>query len=198
MKKFILCTMVLLLVLGTTGCKKEKIDITAENITVNTLLARPNGELKAATVEDFNKSYYDVKELKKYIEDQIDSYNDVTGGKKITVEDVQKINDKAVMILSYSGMDQYTAFNKVTCAYFTGGDKEIPYTLPATLLSVKGKTTDTNKVIANESLKILIITEPYEVVVEGTIKYYSDNAEYVDKNTIQSAKDGMTIIAYKP
>ncbi|MGB4658322.1 MAG: hypothetical protein WBI07_03965, partial [Mobilitalea sp.] len=170
MKKFILCTMMLLLVLGTTGCKKEKIDITAENVTVNTLLARPNGELKTATVEDFDKSYYDVKELKKYIEDQIDSYNDVTGGKKITVESVQKNNGKAVMILSYSGMDQYAAFNKVTCAYFTGGEQEIPYSLPTTLLSAKGKNTDTNKVIANESLKILMITEPYNVVVEGTVK----------------------------
>ena len=199
MKKLVLCTIMLLLVLGTAGCSREEIFITADEISVNTLLAKANGVLQVATVEDFDKSYYKLGELEEFVAKEIDSYNQIAGGEKITIDDVQIKGGKAIMLLSFTGMDQYTAFNDVTAAYFNGGIKDNPLELPTTLISTKnGSLASTAEVIQNEKYKVLVINEPYNVIVDGKVKYYSENAVLVDENTIQSVDEGMTIIVFKP
>ncbi|MBP1754394.1 MAG: hypothetical protein H6Q59_792 [Firmicutes bacterium] len=45
---------------------------------------------------------------------------------------------------------------------------------------------------------MLVINEPYDIIVDGTIKYYSENATYVDDNKLQGAAEGMTIVVFKP
>ncbi|MBP1754393.1 MAG: hypothetical protein H6Q59_791 [Firmicutes bacterium] len=113
MKKWFLCTILLLLVLGTAGCRKEEKFLTADDITTNTLLAKSNGVLQVATVEEFDQTYYKLSELKDFISKEIDTYNKAAGEDKITLDDVQLNGGKAIMLLTYSGMDQYAGFNDV-------------------------------------------------------------------------------------
>jgi hypothetical protein len=56
MKKLILCTIMLLFLLGAAGCRKEEVFISTENVTADTILAKSNGVLQVATVEDFDKT----------------------------------------------------------------------------------------------------------------------------------------------
>lgn len=199
MKKLILCTIMLLLVLGTAGCKKEEVFITADEVTVNTMLAKANGVLQVATVEDFNQTYYKISELEKFVKDEIDAYNQAAGEEKIRIENVQLQGGKAVMLLTYSGMDQYTNFNDVTAAYFNGGIEDNPLDLPSTLVNVKNDSlASTAEILQNNKYKILVMNEPYDIVVDGKIAYYSENATFVDDNKIQSAAEGMTIVVFKP
>ncbi len=199
MKKFTLCTMLLLFLLGTAGCNKEEKFITADEVTTNTILAKANGVLQVATVEDFDKSYYNLGELEAFIAQKIDEYNKKAGSEKIKVDDVRLKGGKAVMILTYSGMDQYASFNDVTAAYFNGGISDNPLDMPETLVSVKdGALASTQEVLQNGKYKILVMTEPYDIMVDGKIKYYSENAVLSEDKTIRSAEDGMTIVVFKP
>ncbi len=199
MKKLALFAMVLLLLPALTGCSGKEKSIKAENVTGSTMLARTDGRIQVATMENFDKSYYDIKELQGFVDKQISSYNKSAGGNKITIDKVNVINNKAVMLLTYSGMDQYATFNKVTAAYFNGGVKDIALALPATLVNAKDEAlASTKEVIANEKYKILVLTEPYHIVVDGKVKFYSENAKLVDSNEVEGASEGMTVVAYKP
>jgi hypothetical protein len=199
MKKLVLCTIMLLLVLGTAGCSKEEIFITTDEITSDTLLAKANGQLQVATVEDFDKSYYQLSELEEFVKNEIDLYNQSAGDAKVTMDDVQLRNGKAVMLLSYTGMDQYCAFNNAAAAYFNGGITDNPLKLPTTLINTKNESlASTEEVLQNEKYKVLVLNEPYNIIVDGKVKYYSENAKLVEDNIIQSTEEGITVIVFKP
>jgi len=96
-------------------------------------------------------------------------------------------------------MDQYASFNDVTAAYFNGGITENPLDMPETLVSEKdGSLASTQEVLQNGKYKILVMTEPYHIIVDGKIKYYSENAVLSEDKTIKGAEDGMTIVVFKP
>lgn len=196
MKKMFLCTALLLVTLA--GCTKEDLTLTSDKVSANTFLAKSTGELQVATVEDFDKDYYNLKELEDFVTTQIDAYNAKEGNKKITVNDVQKRDDKAIMILTYSGMEAYANFNEVTAAYFTGGISNIPMDLPSTLINTKNDSlASTEEILQNDKYKILVLNEPYTILVDGKVKYYSENATFVDDNTIQGAAEGMTVVVFR-
>ena len=199
MKKLFLCIILLLFLSGAAGCRKEEVFISSENLTADTLLAKSNGVLQVATMEDFDKTYYNLNELEGFITKEIDAYNQKAGDKKITVDEVRLHSGRAIMLLTYSGMDQYAAFNDATAAYFNGGISEVPLNLPATLVTAKnGSLASTQEILQDDKLKILVLNEPYDIMVDGTIKYYSEGATYVDKNKVQGAQEGMTIVVFKP
>ncbi len=199
MKKWILCAILLLFMVGAAACRKEDVNITADNVTTNTILAKSNGVLQVATIEEFDKSYYNLKELESFVANEIAVYNKAAGEEKISIDGVKLNKGKAVMLLTYSGMDQYANFNKVVAAYFNGGVSEVPMDLPTTLVSEKnGSLVSTQEILQNNKLKVLVLNEPYEIIVDGTIKYYSENATYVDDNKVQGAAEGTTIVVFKP
>lgn len=199
MKKLVLFTTMLLLILGLAGCSKEEKSIDADEVSTNTLLARSNGELQVATVEDFDKSYYNLDELKAFVKNEIDTYNQKAGTGKVKMDDVRQQGNKVIMLLTYSGMDQYATFNKVTAAYFNGGIGEVGLDLPTTLINTKnGSLASTQEIIQNKNYKILVLNnEAYDVIVDGNVKYYSENAVLKDDNKVQSAAEGMTVIVFK-
>mgnify|MGYP000877071342 CR=1 FL=1 len=199
MKKLIFSGILLLCLTGITGCTKEDLSLTAKNVEMDTLLAKSNGAVQAATVEEFDKDYYNLNELEEFVMEEINSYNQVSGGENVVMDELELKDGNAVMILSYTGMKHYAEFNKVMAAYFNGGNKEIPLELPGSLVDVKnGSAVNTVDVLHNEKLKILILDEPFDVVVDGAIQYHSDNAVIVDKNKLHGAAEGLTVIAYKP
>ncbi|MDD3174673.1 MAG: hypothetical protein PHF63_13605 [Herbinix sp.] len=198
MKKLAFSTIILMLILAVAGCSGKEKYLKADDVTVSTMLAKANGKIQVATVEDFDKAYYNVKELQDFIDGQVASYNKKAGAEKITVNSVDGINKKAVMLLTYSGMDQYAAFNDVTAAYFNGGVVDNPLTLPTTLVNAKDETlASTEEVLQNEKYKILVLTEPYNIVVDGKVKFYSENATLIDENEVKGGAEGMTIVVFK-
>jgi hypothetical protein len=199
MKKTAFCILVFLFLLGIAACSGKEKSIDIKDVKVSTLLARSNGEIQVASVEDFDKSYYNLKELQDFVDQQVTSYNSEAGAGMVTVDDVEIRNNKAILLLTYAGMDQYCAFNKVTAAYFVGGVKSITLTLPTTLITAGNEElASTEEVIADTNYRILILNEPYNIMVDGKVRYYSENATLIDKNEAQSAAEGMTIVVFKP
>jgi hypothetical protein len=125
--------------------------------------------------------------------------NKKTNGTNVTGDKVFLRDHKAVMRMTYTSMKHYSNFIRVTAAYFNGGVKDYPLRLPEKLVGAdNGKTIGTQEVIQNDKFRILVLYEPYDVIVDGKIKYYSDNAKIEDGNRIQTAKKGLTVIAFKP
>jgi hypothetical protein len=199
MKKLVLCTILLLFVLGTAGCSKEIKKISADDVTVSTILVKSNGKLQVATVEDFDKTYYKLSDLQDYIAKEVDDYNKANGEDKIKVDDVQLRDGKAIMVLTYAGMEQYATFNHLSAAYFNGGVDEVGLDLPTTLISTKNESlASTQEIIQNNKYKILVMNEPYHIIVDGKVKYYSENSKLIKDNKVQGAAEGMTIVVFQP
>ena len=198
MKKLVLCTMLLFLMMVTAGCTQEDLNIVAEDVTTNTFLAKADGLLQVATVEDFDKDYYELSELEAFIAKKINGFNDSADDKTVTIDSVSQRGDKAIMILSYPGMEAYANFNEVYAAYFTGGIEDVDLDLPATLINTKNDSlASTQEILQNNKYKILVLYEPYKIIVDGSIKYYSENSEYVDDNKVQGAAEGITVVVFK-
>ena len=145
-----------------------------------------------------SKDYYNLNELSEFVMGEINTII-VSGGENVIMDELERKDDKVIMILSYTGMKHYAEFNKVLAAYFNGGNKEILIELPNTLVNVKdGSTDNTRDVIQNEKIKVLIVEEPFDVIVDGKIQHHSDNATIVEKNKLKSAMEGTTVIVFKP
>ncbi|HWT76326.1 MAG TPA: hypothetical protein VN258_16630 [Mobilitalea sp.] len=198
MKRLVLCAIALLLMFGAVSCSKDKMIIKTDDISGNTFLAKANGQLQVATVEDFDKSYYKLSELEEFIKKQIDLYNQKSGKERVTINDIQEKDQKAIMILSYDTMESYSTFNDISAAYFNGGISEIALELPTTLINSKSNSlASTKEVLQNDKYKILVLNEPYNIIVDGSVKYYSEGASLTDNNEVQGAPEGMTIVVFK-
>lgn len=180
------------------GCTKDDLNIDVNEISQNTFLAMKNGELKVATVETFDKAYYQKDELAAFVKTETEEYNAKNSDDKVAIDEIVVNESKAAMLLSYNGMRAYSTFNEVPAAYFNGGLKDVALELPTTLISAKNEDlASTEEVILNEDYKILILYEPYEIVVEGKVKYYSSGATLLKDNRVQAAAEGLTIIVFK-
>lgn len=197
MRKSLLHVLLLMSLLIITGCSNSAQSIDTEKVTVNTILAKGNGTLQVATVEDFDKPYYNLSELKEFVSKEVEAFNKKAGDNKVKVDAVEQHGNKVIMLITYSGMDQYTAFNKVTAAYFNSGIENLQMTLPSTLKNASNDSvSSTQEIIKIAGHKVLVINEPYEIIVDGKVKFYSENAKLIDNNTI-SASEGTTVVVFK-
>ena len=199
MKRVLIGVISILSILMLAGCSKKEIFISTDNVTDNTILVKRDGSLYVAIAEEFDKSYYNLDELNEFITKEVNSYNDKQGSKEVTIEELELKNGKAVMILGYTKMAHYSAFNNVPAAYFSSDTENVALELPSQYLDAR-KNTQVDKDTAFKSGKnqVLVLYEPYEIIVEGDIRYYSDNATLVDESKLKSDSEEMTVVIYKP
>jgi len=198
MRRVLLNALLLLGMLTFAACSSREKSLNADEITVNTILAKANGVLQVAIVEDFDKPYYNVDELKAFVTKEIEAYSKKAGDGKVKLDEVKQKGNKVIMLMTYSGMDQYTAFNKVTAAYFNSGIENLKLALPATLKNTSNESvTATKEVIQTAGYKVLVLNEPYEIVVEGKVKYISENAKLLENDKVSSAAGQMTVVVFK-
>lgn len=198
MKSLLLNALLLLGLFAFAACSNKEKNLNADEITVNTILAKANGMLQVAIVEDFDKPYYNVEELKEFVKKEIEAYSKKAGDGKVKLDEVKQRGNKVIMLMTYSGMDQYTAFNKVTAAYFNSGIEDLKLALPATLKNTSNESiTATKEVIQTAGYKVLVLNEPYEIIVEGKVKYISENAKMLENDKVSSDTEQMTVIVFK-
>lgn len=198
MKRLLLNALLLLGLFAFAACSNKEKNLNADEITVNTILAKANGMLQVAIVEDFDKPYYNVEELKEFVKKEIEAYSKKAGDGKVKLDEIKQRGNKVIMLMTYSGMDQYTAFNKVTAAYFNSGIEDLKLALPATLKNTSNESiTATKEVIQTAGYKVLVLNEPYEIIVEGKVKYISENAKMLENDKVSSDTEQMTVIVFK-
>lgn len=199
MKKVILCIFVLLFLFGMTGCSQKEIKITAEDISENTLLVKGNGAIQMAIVEEFDKPYYNYSELEEFVKKEVTAYNDKVGGKEITIDEILLRDNKAIMLLSFSGMAHYSAFQNVAAAFFSANTENVTLELPDQYVSAKsGSKVDRVTAMKDGKSKVLVVYEPYKIMVDGKIKYYSGNGKYSEEDGTILSDEGTTVVIFKP
>lgn len=199
MKKIILYTTLIFAFIMLAGCSKEEIFLTSDDVVSNTLLLKRDGTIYVAIVEDFDKGYYNLAELNEFISSEVEAYNQKVGSKEVTIEELNIKNSKAVMILGYTKLEHYSAFNNIPAAYFSADTQNVALELPTQYIDTKSnKAVDRAAAMKSDKNKVLVLYEPYEIIVEGDIKFYSDNVTYVENNKARSKSEDVAVVVYKP
>lgn len=201
MKKVTLYIIMILCLAMLFGCKRKVPVLTIDDVQANTVLVKNDGTVQAATVEEFGEKYYDLSELNDFIIKQMDAYNRKAEVDAITLgtESLVLKDGNAVLVLNYANLEHYSKFNEVEANFLTmdaalSGEGELP---EAYISAEDGSFVSKEIALKNEKYKVLVINENTDVIVDGTIKYYT-NAVLVSKSKLQTAAEGETVVIYKP
>lgn len=198
MRRIFFSTALLLCLVMLAGCSKNK-EIDTKNIQKDTFLIKKDGSIEAGTVESFDKSYYNLEELEKYVTDKISKYNASKGTETIAKKSLELKGSNAVLVITYKTIDDYNGFNQTEARLLTADEAKSGNSgLPESFTAVKkNKTVTLDKALENKKYKVLILKEKLDVLLQGTIKYYSGGT-LVNKHNIEAADGGATVIIYKP
>lgn len=197
MKKFKLFSLICIMMITLSGCKKGEPSIKVSQIETNTMLVKSDGSLQVAIIEDFEKSYYDKDELKEYVKEAIDTFNQsVNNEKAVTLKTLEKRKENVIMVLNYQNFDYYAKFNEVEAYYYDGISNDVLNQLPDTLQCItEGESIEKGQMESIDQKKVIIVNEEYNLIIRGKIKYYS-NGTIVNSKEIQTVPEG-TIVIYE-
>ena len=208
-KKISLFLITLLSLMCLTACGDSlKVD-------KNTVYVKKNGKIIGASVESFDKNYYDTEELETYINEQVDEYLSDHEKKSVEVDKFSVEEGIAKLNIKYAGYEDYAEFNGVEM--FVGTVPQAMaagYNFDDTFLKVEdgklGSSLGRDELIEaseDSKYKVVILSEKVDVKVKGTVLYVSeDYTSLAAKNTVsialtEDALDGeelkLTYIIYK-
>lgn len=178
----------------------------------NTIYVQKRGKVTGATVENFDKEYYDPEELQEYVDQRVADYTADHGKKSVKVDSFSVEEGVAKLNIKYASCEDYAAFNGVELFAGTvpqamaagyGFDKEFLAVEKGVLSGVVGK----DAITADSDLKVVILNEKVDVKVDGTVTYVSaDYTTLKAKDTVgikvtEDAQDGeelaLVYIVYK-
>ena len=163
------------------GCGFEK------EADVTTLFVDKEGVLTQLLIEPLEDGSYTQSDLTAYINYEVDSYNKEHGEDSIIREE-SSISGRFVTIrLTYASAEDYARFNQVPCFQGTLAEAQAEgYSFNATFLN-KDNASLKGVVVLEEDpeYKILIIQEPGQIKVDGTIMYVSEEVTILDQSTAE-------------
>ncbi len=115
----------LLLLVTLTACGKKEENTEATTIEIrekdyigdtarNTIRLSPDGNVLEISVEDFSTITIDEKELKDYIQSEVDGYNTKLGVSKISFRQMKIEGNVVKLAISYSDLETYASFNRMS------------------------------------------------------------------------------------
>lgn len=186
MRKMISVGLVCLVMAGLiTGCGKSL------EANRDTVYVQKKGTVVSAAIADLDKDYYDEEELKSYIDERVEKYQEEHGKDSVKVDDFSVEEGTAKLFIKYAGCEEYEDFNEVTL--FSG---TIPqalaegYDFNAEFTAVEdGKAAGSadTKTIVDLDAKVIVLSEKVDVKVDGTVQYVS--SQY----TTMKEKDTVSI-----
>lgn len=186
MKKIISISLVCLLMTGLFSACGKSLEADRDTVYV-----QKKGAVIGAAISDFDKDYYDEEELKAFVEEKVQNYQEEHGKKSVKIDEFFVEEGVAKLYMKYAGCEEYQDFNDVTL--FSG---TVPQALAAGFdfntgfTEVKdGKAAGNveNKTVVDTDYKVVILSEKVDVKVDGTIQYMSS-----DYTTVK-AKDTVSI-----
>lgn len=191
---------VLGLVMGScllSGCRGDKDRLSAGDLERNTLSVSKKGLIQDAMVETFDKSYYSDGELKEYLEGVVASYNNTAGKDSVTMDSFKVEDGTASAVFTYQNIGHYKSLTESELAYQTLDDMEGE--LAGDFLDMEGNTIslDDIKGIKDASkYNVLVLQDAFDVIVEGTIQYYS-NCDVLGDSSVHTQGDAASVIIFK-
>lgn len=180
-----------------TGCKKGT-SLKLSDVSESTILLLGNGSMQGASVEEFDKSYYDKDELKEFIKNDIETFNAKDDhADAVELKDFNVADQTAKVLFSYKSIDLYNEYNSSNIQIMTMSEAIEGNVLPDTLLdAISGGEVAKADVTANSEYMVAVVNELINIKTEGNIKYYSE-AMLMNEQTAQSIEGKNTIIVYE-
>lgn len=198
MKKVTLVLLGTLFLVVMTGCGKNKVTITAEDVTTNTIVIKEDNTVQSSIVEDFDKEYYSQEELETFIKEEVTDYNEKNGEDQVKMHSIHFADEKASVVFNYNDIDDYSLFNGISAKLLTMSQalQEDSILSISEFVEVKsGDTVPRETALSKEDATVLIIQEPLEIKIDGTILYYS-NAQKEDKDVLQASGENITVVVF--
>lgn len=198
MKKSILISLLCFMVVFLFGCSQDK-TIDTKEVKTNTILLKNEGTVQAATVEIFDKDYYNSTELETFITEKINEYNGANTADSIALGSLEVKDGSAILLLNYKTLNDYNLFNE-TEVVFTSVEaaKSGSITLPEVFVSASdGAYVAPEVALKNNKYKFIVIKDNTEVIVDGKIKYFT-NGKLLSKSRFQASGESESVLIYKP
>jgi hypothetical protein len=198
MKKITLVLLGILLLIVMSGCGKDKVSISAEDVTTNTIVIKKDNTVQSSIVEDFDKDYYSKEELETFINEEVTDYNKKNGENQIEMHSIQVTDQKASVVFNYIDIEDYSVFNGTSAKLLTTAQALQEESILSVLEFVDSKTGDTvprEVALSKEDATVLIIQEPLDIKIDGTILYYS-NVVKSEKNVLQASGENLAIVVF--
>ena len=193
------------------GCNSKNVTITADKAKNNEIIVTESGALQGVIKEEFDKKYYNEKELKAFIKEDIEEFNN-ENGTKVKLNSMLVKEKNVYVVMDYKSTDEYNSYGEYNVSYLNA-DVAKDSKQVKDKLTVYGKDKTEHKIEAlDKDKKVIIIKEkpseetPYgdvpaekkvdlNVTVAGKIKYVS-GAKKDDGNTakINTLKEPVVIV----
>ncbi len=167
----------LLLSACLSGCGDSSLD-------VSTVSVDKDGKVESVLYEDFDKEYYDVKELSDMTESEIAAFNVGFDSPRIKLLDADVIDDetRVKLSMSYESAADYGEFNKVDFFYGTISEaQDAGYTVSKSLLNEKGDKMEESFIEDNLDRHIIITSEKTNIKAPYNIEYMTEGVALVEK-----------------
>lgn len=199
MKKVTLVLLGTIFLVAMTGCGKNKLSITAEDVTTNTIVIKKDNTVQSSIVEDFDKDYYSQEELEAFINEEVTDYNEKNGEDQIKMHSIHVADQKASVVFNYNDIDDYAVFNGINAKVLTTSQALQDDSILSVVEFVDAKSGDTvsrETALSKEGATVLVIQEPLDIKIGGTILYYS-NAQKAEKDVLKSSGENVTVVVFE-
>ena len=164
----------------------------------STLYILKNGKVVSTDIDTFDSSEYSEEELKAFVNEAVDAYNEEAGEKRVKVRKFKAEEGMVKLILGYESVEDYAAFNGFTA--FCGTIEEAKaagYTFASNFAEVDGQTAELCGIddFIDGNYNVLILdADGFNVKLPGTISYASvENIGIIDKTNVKLSEDAKLV-----
>ncbi len=188
--------LLLAVMLAVTGCGGKE-NLSTDMLKDTTVLIRSDGSMEQYIVENFNKSYYNLKDLKAFAKEKVEEYNDLYKENPISLEWVRTEDKLVTMLLSYASVEDFAQFNSQKASFMTVAEARKEGILPETLYSSgKDKEIPTEEAKLTDEWFVFSLDADSNIQITGEMKYYQ-NAALLNPVSIQAKEGKMAVVIFK-
>ena len=184
------------------GCEKQE-EIPWEPSHAAAVSVAGDGTVTEYLSDPLDADWYHFTELKQMLEEEAASYHKDHGPDRIRIDAAEEMENGSVsLILSYQSWEDYAAFHRVP--FYAGtmiGAQMEGYSFDAAFVQVrKGKLMggehSAADVLSLMDDRVVIVREPAEIHVDGTIDYVSSGCQVLSADTAyaQDAEQPVYVI----
>lgn len=194
-----------------TGCAGNS--VTAFAPAESSLYITSEGTVTSATVETYEKEYYNADELKASVEEVLTDFNETAGGEEavVKVKECTMENGTAKLLLDFEDAGTYLGFMEqypdeespiqlknldiTTVADGIGKGYLVGETF--TKFSDSEKSVTSDEIAKQSKLYVAAVEGASLIQPDGVIQYISSGITAVGENMVETPEDHMSYIVFK-
>lgn len=195
MEKRMVCFWLFMLVLILGGCGQHG-KLATDTLKATTVLIRSDGSMEQYLMETFDKSYYNVKDLKAFAKKTVKEYNNTSDGDPVSLEWVRAEDKQVMMLLSYDSVEAFAQFHMQDASFMTVAEAKEQKLLPE-MMYPAGKESEVSvqDITLDDSWSVFFLAADSNIQIDGEMKYYQ-NAVYLNPVSVQAKENKTAIIIF--